>query len=51
MASREARSGTATGVGDNDGGTAGGIEAEGRVGNGVGATGSRMVRWGHCRRR
>jgi hypothetical protein len=36
-------SGTATGVEDDDGGTAGGIEDEGRVGNGVGAMGSRMV--------
>jgi hypothetical protein len=30
-------SGMVTGVGDDDRGTAGGIEAEGRVGNGVGA--------------
>jgi hypothetical protein len=29
-------SGTATGVGDDDGGSAGGVEAEGRVSNGVG---------------
>jgi hypothetical protein len=36
-------SGTATGVEDDDGGTAGGIEDEGRVGNGVGAMGLRMV--------
>jgi hypothetical protein len=27
-----------TGVGDDDGGTAGGVEAEGRVSNGVGVT-------------
>jgi hypothetical protein len=39
-ASREARSGTAMGVGDDDGGTAGDIEAKGGVDNRVGATGS-----------
>jgi hypothetical protein len=38
-------SGTVTGVGDDDGGTAGGVKAEGGVGNGVGAMGSGMVRW------
>jgi hypothetical protein len=43
-ASREAGSGTVTGVGDDDGGTTDGIEAEGGVGNRVGATGSGMVR-------
>jgi hypothetical protein len=39
-ASREVGSGTVTGVGDDGRGTAGGIEAEGRVSNGVGAMGS-----------
>jgi hypothetical protein len=43
---REAGSGTVTGVWDDDGGTAGSIEAEGGVGNGVGATGSGMVQQG-----
>jgi hypothetical protein len=42
---------TATGVGDDDGGTASGVEAEGGVGNGVGAKGSGMVRQGRGRRR
>jgi hypothetical protein len=38
--------GAVTGVGDDDGGTAGGIEAEGGVGNEVGTMGSRMVQQG-----
>jgi hypothetical protein len=42
-ASREAGSGMAMGVRDDDGGTASGVEAKGGVGNGVGATGSGMV--------
>jgi hypothetical protein len=36
----------AAGVGDDGGGTVGGVEAEGGVGNGVGATGLGMVRRG-----
>jgi hypothetical protein len=43
-APREAGSGTVMGVGDDDGGTTGGVEAKGGVGNRVGATGSGMVR-------
>jgi hypothetical protein len=46
-APREAGSGTVMGVGDDDGGTTGGVEAKGGVGNRVGATGSGMVR--RCR--
>jgi hypothetical protein len=42
-------SGTAMGIGDDDGGTVGNVEAEGGVGNGVGAKGSRMVRRGRGR--
>jgi hypothetical protein len=38
--------GAVTGVGDDDGGTAGGVEAEGGVGNEVGTMGSRMVQQG-----
>jgi hypothetical protein len=41
----------AMGVGDDDGGITSGVEAKGRVGNGVGVTGSGMVQQGHCRRR
>jgi hypothetical protein len=39
------------GVGDDDGGTTGGVEADGGVDNGVGAMGSGMVRQGWGRRR
>jgi hypothetical protein len=44
MTSREAGSRMAMGVGDDDGGTASGVEAKGGVSNGIGATGSGMVR-------
>jgi hypothetical protein len=44
-------SGTVTGVEDDDGGTTGGVEAVGGVGNGVGLIGSGMVRRGQGRRR
>jgi hypothetical protein len=44
-------SGMVTGVGDDDGGTVGGVEAEGGVGNGVGMTGSGIVRRGRGQRR
>jgi hypothetical protein len=37
-------SGATTGVGDDDGGIAGGVEAEGRVGNGVGTMARRRGR-------
>jgi hypothetical protein len=42
-------SGMATGVRDDDGGTAIGVEAEGGVSNGVGVMGSGMVRRGRGR--
>jgi hypothetical protein len=44
-------SGTAMGVGDNDGGTTGSVEAEGRVDNGVGTMARHRGRQQRHRRR